>query len=59
MAPTANRALSGEELGVPVLGQLAKYRCPKGLDLRCFEHCAESHLQDAGRGYYLFPGLSE
>jgi hypothetical protein len=59
MAPTANRALSGEELGVLVLGQLAKYRCLKGLDLRCLEHCAESHLQDAGLGYYSFPGRSE
>lgn len=59
MAPTANRALSGEELGVPVLGQLAQYRCPKGLHLRYLEHCAESRLQDAELGYYSFPGLSE
>lgn len=59
MAPTASRALSGEELGVLVLGQPAKYRCPKGVELCCLEHCVELRLQDAGLGYYSFPGLNE
>lgn len=58
MAPTASIAPSGEELGVPVLGQQVKCRYPKGLDLYCFEHCAELRPQDAGLGYYSFLGLS-